>query len=100
MENSLSETAFLVKEETGGRLCWFTPYTEVGLYGHAALASAYVIFQFYKPCDVQHLERTAAQGRRLGRQAFLRTASLPAHELNREDGFGFCKENLANALDK
>ena len=47
MENNLSETAFIVKEETGYRLRWFTPGTEVALCGHATLASAFVIFNFY-----------------------------------------------------
>ena len=40
MENNLSETAFIVKEETGYHLRWFTPGTEVELCGHATLASS------------------------------------------------------------
>lgn len=43
-ENNLSETAFLVKNETGFDLRWFTPVTEVELCGHATLASAFVLF--------------------------------------------------------
>ncbi|MEO8148954.1 MAG: PhzF family phenazine biosynthesis protein [Bacteroidia bacterium] len=43
-ENNLSETAFLVKENNGYRIRWFTPTNEVKLCGHATLASAYVIF--------------------------------------------------------
>lgn len=46
-ENNLSETAFLVREEEGYRLRWFTPGTEVTLCGHATLASAYVVLTFY-----------------------------------------------------
>ncbi|MBQ4176078.1 MAG: PhzF family phenazine biosynthesis protein, partial [Lachnospiraceae bacterium] len=49
MENNLSETAFIVKEETGYHLRWFTPGTEVELCGHATLASSYVIFTFCEP---------------------------------------------------
>lgn len=49
MENNLSETAFIVKEEKGYRLRWFTPGTEVELCGHATLASAYVILNYYEP---------------------------------------------------
>jgi len=48
MENNLSETAFIVKEEEGYRLRWFTPGTEVTLCGHATLASAYVVLTFYE----------------------------------------------------
>lgn len=50
MENNLSETAFIVREEEGDRLRWFTPGTEVELCGHATLASAFVILNYY---DIQ-----------------------------------------------
>lgn len=43
-ENNLSETAFLVKNDTGFDLRWFTPTVEVALCGHATLASAFVLF--------------------------------------------------------
>ena len=49
MENSLSETAFIVKEAAGYRLRWFTPGTEVELCGHATLASAFVVLSFFEP---------------------------------------------------
>ena len=49
MENNLSETAFVVKEDTGYRLRWFTPGTEVELCGHATLAASFVIFNFTEP---------------------------------------------------
>ena len=49
MENNLSETAFIVKETEGYHLRWFTPGTEVELCGHATLASAFVILNFYEP---------------------------------------------------
>jgi PhzF family phenazine biosynthesis protein len=42
MENNLSETAFLVRNDIGFDLRWFTPATEVALCGHAPLASAHV----------------------------------------------------------
>ena len=49
MENNLSETAFIVKEDEGYHLRWFTPGTEVELCGHATLASAYVVLNHYEP---------------------------------------------------
>ena len=49
MENNLSETAFIVREEAGYHLRWFTPGTEVELCGHATLASSYVILTFCEP---------------------------------------------------
>ncbi len=45
-ENNLSETAFLVADESGAadyELRWFTPATEVALCGHATLASGHYI---------------------------------------------------------
>ena len=51
MENNLSETAFIVKEEQGYHLRWFTPGTEVELCGHATLASAFVILNYYEPAS-------------------------------------------------
>ena len=49
MENNLSETAFIVREDAGYRLRWFTPGTEVELCGHATLASSFVILNYYEP---------------------------------------------------
>jgi len=43
-ENNLSETAFVVPEEDGYHIRWFTPVSEVDLCGHATLAAAYVLF--------------------------------------------------------
>ncbi|MGD1070880.1 MAG: PhzF family phenazine biosynthesis protein [Bryobacteraceae bacterium] len=45
MEMNLSETAFLVAQEDGYRLRWFTPSVEVALCGHATLASAHVLWE-------------------------------------------------------
>jgi len=43
-ENNLSETAFVVAEDDGWRIRWFTPACEVDLCGHATLAAAWVLF--------------------------------------------------------
>jgi PhzF family phenazine biosynthesis protein len=43
-EMNLSETAFLLKQEDGFNLRWFTPKVEVDLCGHATLASAHVLW--------------------------------------------------------
>lgn len=47
-ENSVPETAFLLQEERGYSLRWFTPDFEIDLCGHATLASAHVIYSWYK----------------------------------------------------
>ena len=43
-EMNLSETAFLLEQDNGYRLRWFTPKIEVDLCGHATLASAHVLW--------------------------------------------------------
>ncbi|PKN63844.1 MAG: isomerase [Deltaproteobacteria bacterium HGW-Deltaproteobacteria-15] len=47
-ENNLPETAFLVRNNEGFDLRWFTPATEVALCGHATLASGFVLFSCLK----------------------------------------------------
>jgi PhzF family phenazine biosynthesis protein len=47
MENNLAETAFAVKEGSQYIIRWFTPELEVDLCGHATLATAYVLFNYY-----------------------------------------------------
>ncbi|MEK5530327.1 PhzF family phenazine biosynthesis protein [Viridibacillus sp. FSL R5-0468] len=49
-ENNLSETAFAVKEgdRANYHLRWFTPGGEIDLCGHATLATAYVITNYYE----------------------------------------------------
>lgn len=47
-ENNFSETAFTVKEGDKYHLRWFTPGGEIDLCGHATLACAYVLMNFYE----------------------------------------------------
>ena len=44
-EMNLSETAFLLKQEDGFQLRWFTPAAEVDLCGHATLASSHILWE-------------------------------------------------------
>ena len=44
-EMNLSETAFLVAQDDGYQLRWFTPQVEVELCGHATLASAHILWE-------------------------------------------------------
>lgn len=48
MENNLSETAFAVKVRNGYHLRWFTLGGEIDLCGHATLATAFVIANYYE----------------------------------------------------
>lgn len=51
IENNLSETAFAVKNSNQYEIRWFTPEGEVDLCGHATLATAFVILNFYENTD-------------------------------------------------
>lgn len=44
-EMNLSETAFLIRQQDGFDLRWFTPAIEVELCGHATLASAHILWE-------------------------------------------------------
>jgi PhzF family phenazine biosynthesis protein len=48
-ENNLSETAFFIRHGEDFELRWFTPTTEVDLFGHATLATAYLILTHLDP---------------------------------------------------
>jgi len=45
LEMNLSETAFVIPQETGFRIRYFTPTKEVPLCGHATLASSHIIYE-------------------------------------------------------
>lgn len=67
-ENNLPETAFLVPNQEGYDIRWFTPVREVPLCGHATLASAYVIFNHIHP-DLQEITlQTKTKGHLILRQ--------------------------------
>lgn len=61
VENNLSETAFIVPEGAQWHLRWFTPGGEIDLCGHATLATAYVLFRFYRP-EAEELVFTTLSG--------------------------------------
>lgn len=44
-EINLSETAFVLTQDDGFSLRWFTPKREVSLCGHATLATAHILFE-------------------------------------------------------
>jgi predicted PhzF superfamily epimerase YddE/YHI9 len=62
-ENNLSETAFLVKNDSGYDLRWFTPSVEVALCGHATLASAFVLYNHFGWTEDAIEFRTRMSGR-------------------------------------
>ena len=80
-ENNLSETAFIVKEEQGYHLRWFTPGTEVELCGHATLASAFVILNYYESESAEVQFHTLSGILPVKRKGNLYEMDFPTYEL-------------------
>lgn len=80
-ENNLSETAFVVKEETGYHLRWFTPAAEVDICGHATLAAAFVILNFYDEANGVAFNTRSGE-LKVVRRGDLYEMDFPAFELN------------------
>lgn len=80
-ENNLSETAFAVKEGNQYHLRWFTPGGEIDLCGHATLATAYVIMNYYET-DLTHVVFTTMSGiLTVSRQADMYALDFPVFAL-------------------
>ena len=81
LENNLSETAFVVKEPSGYHLRWFTPKDEINLCGHATLATAFVILNYYDK-TVDTVEFNTMSGRlTVTRKGDLYEMDFPTYEL-------------------
>lgn len=78
MENNLAETAFFVREGNAYRLRWFTPAAEVDLCGHATLASAWVIFEYFEPAAARVEFETRSGPLSVGREDALLSMDFPA----------------------
>ena len=105
-KNCLSETAFIVKEEQGYHLRWFTPGIEEVLCGHATLASAFVILNFVEPGGTQVSFRTLSGLLTVTRKGDLYEMDFPAYELEEvpvtdemERAFGVRPVKAFTALD-
>ncbi len=106
MENNLSETAFIVKEEQGYRLRWFTPGTEVELCGHATLASSFVILNYYEPENNTVTFHTLSGELTVERKGDLYEMHFPTYELKEipvtdamEAAFGIRPQKAVLGLD-
>lgn len=80
-ENNLSETAFAVKEGNQYHLRWFTPGGEIDLCGHATLATAFVIMNYYES-ELLKVEFATLSGiLTVTRQADMYAMDFPAYDL-------------------
>lgn len=106
MENNLSETAFIVKEEKGYHLRWLTPGTEVELCGHATLASAFVILNYYETSRESVKFNTMSGELTVERKGNLYEMDFPRYELREipvtsemEAAFGIRPQKAILGLD-
>ena len=79
VEQDLS--AFIVKEDQGYHLRWFTPGTEVELCGHATLASSFVILNYVEPEADKVQFRTVSGLLTVVRKGDLYEMDFPTYEL-------------------
>ncbi|MBM7642687.1 PhzF family phenazine biosynthesis protein [Streptococcus loxodontisalivarius] len=105
-ENNLSETAFLVKEEKGYHLRWFTPETEVELCGHATLASAYVILNHIEKDWTELVFQSLSGPLEVKRHGELYQMTFPSYDLQEipvtdemEAAFGYRPSKAVLGLD-
>lgn len=82
-ENSVPETAFVVKEEAGYHLRWFSSKWEVDLCGYATLAAAYVIFAFVEDELAQVTFRTKSGPLTVKKRDDLLEMDFPAYTLTK-----------------
>lgn len=80
-ENNLSETAFAVKNGNGYDLRWFTPGGEIDLCGHATLACAFVLLNYYEQDKNSVIFSTMSGPLTVNRRDDLYEMDFPAYEL-------------------
>ena len=94
IENNLSETAFAVKTSDYYHIRWFTPGGEVDLCGHASLATAYVILNFYENTSEVHFKTNDNVDLTVKKTNELYEMEFPAYDLKKID----ISEEIINAL--
>ena len=81
VENNLSETAFAVREGSRYRLRWFTPGGEIDLCGHATLATAFVLMNYYDSADNTVVFTTMSGELTVDRREDMYEMDFPAYKL-------------------
>ncbi|MGD8499750.1 MAG: PhzF family phenazine biosynthesis protein [Phycisphaerales bacterium] len=82
-ENNLSETAYFVRRDDDYELRWFTPKLEVDLCGHATLASAFVIFNYFSGTTASIQFKTKSGLLKVTQQGDLIVMDFPAQQGHR-----------------
>lgn len=80
-ENNLSETAFAIKSRDHYELRWFTPGGEIDLCGHATLACAFVLMNYYEQETAQIIFSTKSGTLTVKKKEDLYEMDFPAYHL-------------------
>jgi PhzF family phenazine biosynthesis protein len=95
-----TETAYVRQTDEGYEIRWFTPASEVGLCGHATLATALVIFQDGIRADDEIVFHSRFAGRLPVRRAGDRLAlDFPMEQVSRCDGAAVAQALGAEPLE-
>jgi len=105
-ENNLAETAFCLQKEDTFFIKWFTPEIEMDLCGHATLATAHVLFQYYHP-ELELLRFQSNSGElRVRRDGELYQLDFPSRDPSPADlpaiilqGIGLAPKEVLKARD-
>lgn len=87
-ENNLAETAFVVARASDDtyEIRWFTPTIEVDLCGHATLASAHVLFEYYGHSkDTIHFSSVHSGPLSVRKNRDLLTLDFPMDQISKVD---------------
>lgn len=96
-ENNLSETAFIVPEKNHFRIRWFTPVDEIELCGHATLAAAHVIFNFYDYESDEIIFNSSSSGiLKVKKENSILTLNFPVDKVNKV----LMPKDIVNGLGK
>jgi PhzF family phenazine biosynthesis protein len=96
-ENNLSETAFAVPVDERYQIRWFTPQVEVDLCGHATLATAHILFEYYDhPGDRVEFDSVHSGKLAVEKSGGMLTLDFPADNVEETD----VPEIAVNALHR
>lgn len=100
-ENNLAETAFIVCNDNGFEIRWFTPTVEVALCGHATLASAYVVFhEFGWASDNITFQTFQSGDLHVEKNGDLLSMSFPVCRLKKRDAVAELESALGVPVDE
>ena len=91
-ENNLSETAYVYINKSPIEIRWFSPTAEVDLCGHATLASAKILFEYYLLNEKQIVFDSKSGELIVTKNGNLLTLNFPSDTFKRVDNFDAVNE--------